>query len=550
MNHSWWKWGTPEESLTLEEFPHFISYLEDRWNIKLINRFEHPKGNQPIPPSKISEDRLRSAFNELSPSQVSVHESKRKRASIGRSYHDIIRALNGEKLIYPDFVVFPKSAEEVAYVLSKAAELDFKINTFSGGSNVTGAYEVEDASSIFCSLNMTKMNKLIEIDTVSCTATFEAGIFGPALEKILQEKGFTLGHFPQSFEYSTLGGWIATRSAGQESDMYGKIEDMVLGIKVMTPRGQLEHLDFPRHAAGVDLFPLFIGAEGTLGIITQAKMRIHPIPKDYKWNVALFKDFSSGAEALREAVQAGVHASITRLSDPVETKMLSQMQRKAPSGMKKIIKNQMSKYLISRGYKNPCILMQGFAINNQTDHHQIKSAKYYCKKNGAKILPPSVSSNWEKNRFMLPYLRDPLVQNGILIDTFETITYWKDILPLYRTVFKCLKEKNNFFNKNGLLFCHISHIYLTGASLYLTMMIPQEEGNEVDQWLTLKEVVTDAIIAQGGAISHHHGVGKDHRKWYLQQLHCEESKLLKMVKKHLDPNQLLNPGKLFDEPKE
>ena len=389
------------------------------------------------------------------------------------------------------------------------------------------------------------MNKLLDIDTVSETATFEAGIYGPELEKILNQKGFTLGHFPQSFEFSTLGGWIATRSAGQESGLYGKIEDMVLGIKTICPSGTIEHTDFPRHASGIDFHHLFVGSEGTLGVISEAKMKISKLPKEYIWTVALFKDFESGAKSIREMVQSGIHASITRLSDVTETKILSLMSNSESTGLKKMLQDWFKTRLKKQGYTNPCILMMRFAIQNDIDKQQPKIAQRFCKANGGKSLPANVSSTWEENRFALPYLRDTMVEHRILIDTFETVTYWNNLQNLYKSVNEALKTKSNFMQEGGHLFCHISHAYSTGASLYFTMLVPHQVGQELEQWNTCKKIVSDAVIEAGGAISHHHGVGKDHQKWYLQKLSPEAKKLLIEVKKHLDPNSILNPDKLF-----
>ncbi len=489
-------------------------------------------------------------FPELEKEQASQNASLRLRAAIGRSYHDIIRSMTGQMLHAPDFILFPKTDDDVTHILKQATDKSITINTFSGGSNVTGAYEIEETDQVVCSLNMKHMDMLLELDEVSQTATFQAGIFGPKLEEILNSKGFTMGHFPQSFEFSTLGGWLATRSAGQESGLYGKIEDIVLGIKVITPSGSMEDVDFPRHASGIDLYPLFIGSEGTLGIITQAKVRIHKLPESYSWKSALFKDYASGMEALKEMIQVGIHPSIVRLSDPMETKMLSLMSNSKKGPVQQFVQNIMKSYLVSKGFSKPCIMMMRFAIKSESSKTDMKVATRISKKHGAKMLPASVSETWEMNRFALPYLRDPLVQHRIMIDTFETVTYWQNIVPLYEHIQKALADHSDYFDKGGFLFCHVSHAYLTGASLYFTMLARQEKGNEVNQWLQLKEVVSNAVIEHGGAISHHHGVGKDHRKWYRQKLGESSRQLLSQIKGLLDPKRVLNPGKLFDEKKD
>lgn len=549
---TWWKWGDPDKSIHLNRYPKLKRFLEEKWNKKLVDDLKLPENVSHIPATSYTIADLKSIFPNLKPDQFSIDNNDRLRYAIGKSYHDIIRIFISDKVKAPDFILFPESQDDIVHILKQTEKHKINIITFSGGSNVTGAVEIENKEVPVCSLNMQRMNRLIDIDTISYTATFEAGIYGPQLEKILNEQGFTLGHFPQSFEFSMLGGWLATRSAGQESGLYGKIEDMVLGLKVITPQGVIEHADYPKHASGIDIYPLFIGSEGTLGVIVQAKMRIHRKPQKYKWVVALFKDFESGAAALRNMVQSGIHPAVSRLSDPEETKILSLFSNVVRKGVKKLIHNLMKSYLISKGYQKPCILMLRFAIENESNGRACpsttaaKAAAQIAKAYQAKLLPASVSANWEKSRFELPYLRDTLIEHHILIDTFETVTYWKDLLTLYDHIKNTLNKESDYFEKGGLLFCHISHIYQTGASLYFTLIAPQEKGNELNQWIEIKEIVSNAITDHGGAISHHHGIGKDHRSWYLQKLTSGEQELLKVIKQHLDPNDILNPGKLFD----
>ncbi|MFH1321332.1 MAG: FAD-binding oxidoreductase [Bacteroidota bacterium] len=575
MMPTWWKWGDPEKSFHLNDFPELKQFLEEKWKKKLADDFKIPDRLSSLTVSSFTLEDFKSIFPELNPSQFSIDNEERLRYAFGKSYHDAIRIFTDDQVIAPDFVLFPESVDDVVHILKQAEKNQITVITFSGGSNVTGAVGIEapprpspkggSTSALelppplsreqmgrvednwTCSLNMKRMDRLIDIDPVSLTATFEAGIYGPELERILYEQGFTLGHFPQSFEFSTLGGWLATRSAGQESGLYGKIEDMVLGLKVVTPRYTIEQTDFPKHASGIDVHPLFIGSEGTLGVIVHAKMRIHRKPGKYKWVVALFKDLESGVSALQKIVQSGIHPAISRLSDTDETKMLSLFSQTKKKGFQKLARDWMKSYLAAKGYQNPSILMMRFAINNLSDITASKVASKIARAHKAKLLPASVSDNWEKNRFALPYLRDTLIEHRIVIDTFETVTYWKDLLPLYHHIRDSLKKESDYFEKGGLLFCHLSHIYQTGASLYFTLMAQQEKDNELNQWLKIKEIVSKAIIDHGGAISHHHGIGKDHRKWYLQKLTAGERKILQTIKQHFDPNSILNPGKLFDE---
>ncbi|MFA5299323.1 MAG: FAD-binding oxidoreductase [Lutibacter sp.] len=548
-NQTWWKWGDPDKSFHLNSYPKLRNFLEHTWNKKLIDDFRPTFIFEKIAKETFSVNQFKDIFPNLKLNQFSNTKNERLKFALGKSYFDVIRVFTDDVVSAPDFVLSPNTEGEVYYILQQCEIHGISVITFSGGSNVTGAFN-HKKQGVTCTLNLRKLNRLLEIDTVSNTATFEAGIMGPELEKLLNEKGFTLGHFPQSFEYSALGGWIATRSAGQESGLYGKIEDMVLGLTVVAPRGIITNEDYPKHASGIDIHPLFMGSEGTLGVITKAKVKISTIPKKYKWIVAIFKDFNMGTKAVQELVQAGVHPAICRLSDPMETKMLSFFSRSENTGIKKIIQDFYKKRLKSQGFGEPSILMLRFAIKNEADEAIVKMAKKIIKTFDSKLLPSNISADWESNRFSLPYLRDTLIEHRVLIDTFETVAYWKNLTPLYNSVSVALKATSNFFDKGGILFCHISHSYETGASLYFTIIAPQELDNEVAQWKKIKSVVSEAIITNNGAISHHHGVGKDHKKWYLQKLGIESRLLLQAIKAHLDPKDILNPGSLFDEVKE
>lgn len=538
-----WRWGNIANAVHLNNFPKLKIFLENKFGGKLNPDFKIPDLN--ISSSKFSEIELKNIFPNLKENQISLKDDDRLRYTLGRSYYDIIKAFSNQNFFPPDFILFPETSEDISHILKQAVLNRIKIITFAGGSNVVGSFGTGDASP-FCVLNMQRLNRLVEIDFQSHTATFETGIFGPQLEKILNEKNYTLGHFPQSFEFSTLGGWLALRSAGQESGLYGKIEDIVLQMKVITPSGIIEDIGFPRHACGSDFQHLFLGSEGTLGIIVEAKMRIHKKPENYFWKIALFRNFENGAEALREIIQSGIHPAVARFSDVSETQLSSLISHKEQSAGQKFIQSIMKSWLKSKGYNEPCVLMMRFAVRNESDYTAAKIAMQIAKKHGAQKLPSSVAASWESTRFSLPYLRDTLVEHRVLIDTFETITSWKNLIPFYHHIKNALKSNSDFFDKGGILLCHISHVYETGASLYFTMITKQDKEKEIQQWQSLKKIVSDAILKNGGAISHHHGIGKDHQNWYLHQLNPETKKLLQAIKNHIDPENILNPGKLID----
>ncbi|HNI33264.1 MAG TPA: FAD-binding oxidoreductase, partial [Chitinophagales bacterium] len=416
--------------------------------------------------------------------------------------------------------------------------------------NVVGALSLDNLSGksdIKCTLDLRKYKKLIQIDEEHLTATFEAGIFGPELEKILQAKGYTLGHFPQSFEYSTLGGWIVTRGAGQESTYYGKIEDLVEHIKVATPIGTLESNTFSHDASGINVLPLFVGSEGTLGVVTEISVKIKKLPKNYRWIVALFPDFQSGSQYLQELTQAGVKPSVVRLSDANETNLFSKMSSSEEQpGFVNDLKKEAQKLILQ--WKNltaPCVLIMRFPQSNISVSSQVIYAKDLVAKHKGMLAPATIGDKWAENRFKLPYLRDTLVEHAIYIDTMETLVRWKDVQKMHQALTKELNKCAAFHKNKGIFLAHISHVYPNAACMYFTLITPMLKGREIEQWQDLKDVVTNTILQNNGSISHHHSVGLDHQKWYKKYLDNLAMDLLQSIKNKLDPKGIMNPGKLF-----
>lgn len=480
-----------------------------------------------------------------------VRDDKFERAfhARGRSYHDILHLRSGDMSIVPDAVLYPRGTDEVMSLLAYANERGIAVVPYGGGTSVVGG--VSAASGLFkaaVSLDLSGMDRLLSIDNVAGTARAEAGIYGPALEKALQAKGVTLGHYPQSFEFSTLGGWIAHRGAGQQSGRYGKAEDWLIAAKVATPRGLLQTEDFPASAAGPRLTDLFIGSEGLFGIVTEAEFRIHPVPKSRDFASFLFHDFASGAAAIREAVQEDLPASMLRLSDPDETYFYRSFSK---IGKREGLKGKIEKTVLGmRGFGNrPCALIAMF----EGDAAEVSAAKKRFGKIASRLGAMNVGSSpgkrWSQGRFHGPYLRDPLMERGVGVDTLETATSWSKIDALYNAVRSALenamRETAPRPGARGIVMCHISHSYPTGASLYFTYIFPRALDDEIGQWHKIKTAASDAIAANGGTISHHHGVGEDHLPWIAREKGELGLDVLRAIKQTLDPKGILNPGKLI-----
>jgi len=549
-NHpsAFWHWGNPAKAKALADFPALKAFLEARWQCELSPTFFPKPGDLPaIGPAK--QQHFRQLFDRLADDQLSFDPLDRQKRAYGQGYHDLLKIHLNEKKALPAAVLYPHNHDEVGYILQQAGREGLRLYPSGGRTNVTGAFDIAAGSAPFACLDLTRMNRLIDIDRSSQLAIFQTGIFGPQLEDELNRQGFTLGHFPQSFQFSTLGGWLAMRSAGQESNFYGKIEDMVVRLKVASPQGTLATFPFPRHAIGVDLNQLFIGSEGTLGVITEACLAISRLPVRHQWVVALLPDFRSGNEVLRFLTQAAIHPSVIRYSDFHETRLLSMMSPSrggAFAGLKRKLRNAYLKY---KGLERPCLLMlrlEDLGAGLAGAHNFVKKQ---IQRQGGLAVSSSIGQNWEHGRFDLPYLRDSLIAQRVLIDTFETVTAWNQAEALYQAVHRTLETETDFFEKKGLLMCHVSHVYKTGVSLYFTALAKQQEGREMAQWQAIKSAISNAIVDNGGAISHHHGVGRDHQEWYFKHTDATTIELLKAVKKAVDPKGLLNPGLLFDRAK-
>ncbi|MDB5226513.1 MAG: alkyldihydroxyacetonephosphate synthase [Bacteroidota bacterium] len=548
MHRDWWKWGDPNEVKHINDYPKLKVLLEERWKTHLREDFFPPKKfNLPQLPEK-KKEQIRDIFASVYPKKISFNEDERLAVSLGKSYYDVLKIFKGEGFVSPDLVISPSTHDDIQYILTQASDNNIQIIPYGGGSNVVGALSLDaNRPEIKCTLDLRKYKRLLKIDEEHLTATFESGIFGPELEKILNNKGYTLGHFPQSFEFSTLGGWIVTRGAGQESTYYGKMEDLVEHIKVATPAGTLESNPFTHDASGVNVLPLFIGSEGVFGVVTEVTVKIKKLPKNYRWVVALFPDFREGSNYLKALAQAGVKPSVVRLSDAIETHMFSKIaSSEEQHGFVNDLKKEAQKLFLQwKNLSEPCVLIMRFPQGEISVSSQVIYAKGLVEKYKGMLAPATVGDKWAEQRFKTPYLRDTLVEHNVFIDTMETLVPWKDTQKLHVALTREL-NKSVAFNKNkGIFLAHISHIYSNAACMYFTLMTPMQKGRELEQWQDIKTLVTDTIMQHNGSISHHHSVGSDHQKWYKKYTDPLAMEVLKSIKNKLDPKGIMNPGKLF-----
>lgn len=500
-----------------------------------------------LPPPKLAPEvlaQLRAACGE---DGVRTSAFERVTHAVGRSLPDLMRLRRGEIETAPEAVVYPAEEGAVAAVLRIAADANLAVVPFGGGSSVVGGVEPRTApgQAGALALDTTRLDRLVRLDPESRTATFQAGIDGPSLEAALGARGYTLGHFPQSFEHSTLGGWIATRSAGQQSNGYGSIDDLLVCARVVTPAGVIRTLEVPRAASGPELNQLLLGSEGVLGVIVEATVRVHPSAARSDDRGMLFRSFAEGVAAVREVGRAGIPVAMLRLSDANETE-LSLLLRKDPA--RRVDPTAAVLSLAERlGYgTGRCALLYGAESDDARGvATTMRRARNRLVRSGGLPLGRAPGRSWRRDRFRTPYLRDWLLDYGVAVDTMETSLPWSRLGAGHDAILRALQGAVATHAGAGLAMGHLSHSYLDGASLYFTILYPLEGGREIEQWRAIKRDATDAIVAAGGALSHHHGVGVDHQPWMAREKGALGVEALRAVKRAVDPRGVMNPGKLL-----
>jgi alkyldihydroxyacetonephosphate synthase len=458
----------------------------------------------------------------------------------GRSYPDLVRLRTGDLAGAPDAVVEPGSAEQVGDLLAECAEARVAVVPFGGGTSVVGGVDaVADGFPAVVSLDLRRLDGVSRVDRVSLTATLGAGLFGPEAERLLAAEGLTLGHFPQSFEFSTVGGWVATRSAGQASTGHGRIDELVEGVRLVAPAGEVGSRAVPATAAGPDLRELLVGSEGVLGVICEATLRVRPLPVATRYEGWSFRSFAEGCEALRVMEQADASPDVVRLSDEEETR-LSMALASTGSTTERIGRT----YLRMRGHEGGCLAIVGFEGDEDEVERRRLHAGALLRAGGGVALGRRPGEAWLRGRYAGPYLRDTLLDHGGFVETLETATSWSNLPVLYAAVGEALKRSLAERGTPPLVMCHVSHLYRSGASLYFTFLARQQD-DPLAQWRAAKSAACDAIVANGGTITHHHAVGRDHAPWMKAEVGELGLDLIRAAKERLDPAGIMNPGKLL-----
>ncbi len=476
---------------------------------------------------------------------VSVDPLERARHARGQSLPDWIAMRSGHIPAFPDGVAFPSTDVQVRELLRYSAQVGACIIPYGGGTSVVGHINVLPGDAPVLTVDLCRMSRLLRLDAVSHLATFGAGVFGPDLEAQLRAHGFTLGHFPQSFELSTLGGWIVTRSNGQQSLGYGRIEAMFAGGRLESPSGKLVLPPFPASAAGPDLREVVLGSEGRLGILTEATVRVRRVPEQEEFRAVFFPTFGQGQDAVREMMQAGLPLSMLRLSTALETETTL-----ALAGHERLI-GWLKRYLGWRGIgEQRAMLIMGSTGSEESVRLARQEALTIAGRHGGVHMGRMFGQQWHKGRFRTPYLRNTLWEMGYALDTLETATEWSNIAHMVEVIETALRSGLEDIGERVLAFSHLSHTYPWGSNVYTTLLyrIPEHGHPEetLRRWRVLKAAASKAILAAGGTITHQHGIGTDHLPYLAAEKGPLGTAALRDLCRRFDPDGMMNPGKLVN----
>ena len=465
----------------------------------------------------------------------------------GKSLTDLVRQRRGELGRLPDVVVRPDTEDQIVAVVKAALAEDAVLIPFGGGSSISGSLEPEPGETRpVISIDMGRMNRVLSIDATSQLARVEAGVFGPNLERQLNARGWTCGHFPDSFTHSTLGGWIATRSSGMQSDRYGDVAELTRGLRVVTPSGVLVVRPVPSTSTGPSVREMVLGSEGRLGIITEATIHVRRVPPERKILGYLFPTWADGLAAMRDIAASEASPSVTRVSDASET-AFSFATRSDPTPLDRVKSKALQAFLKRKGWnlEAMCLSFIGYEGSANGVAAQRKATERIAKRHGGLGIGESPGALYDQKKFDTPYIRDFLLDRGAPADVSETSAPWGELRTVYDNVMAAAHGAFHDLGVPGYLMCHLSHSYHAGACLYFTFAInPPAGGDALDMYGVVKSAIQQAFVDSGATLSHHHAVGTEHARWLDEDISAPGVKMLRALFEGFDPGANLNPGKI------
>ncbi len=552
MQHmKWWGWGDESTTFDHHDKPALAPFVLDKVGINLdsgsskVIAFDELE----IEPSRLT-DELRTALIEAvgddwvldSPMERVVH-------TYGKSLRDLVRIRRGDLGRLPDVVVYPPDEDATVAVLEAALAADAVVIPFGGGTNISGSLEAPRGEQrCVISLDMARLDQVIDIDVTSRTARIQAGALGPELERQLNARGWTIGHFPDSFNHSTLGGWIATRSSGMQSDKYGDIADLTRAVRVVTPRGVLATRNVPSTSTGPSVREMILGSEGRLGVITEATVHVHRVPENRTILGYLFPDWSRALRAMQAIAASDAAPSVTRVSDAGETQF--SFATKKGGGLADKVQSLLLKQFLTRvkhfNLDDMCLSFIGY--EGAPDHaaRQRKLVGAIVKAHGGICVGSGPGELYDQKKFDTPYIRDFLLDRGGLADVSETSAPWAELEALYDGTMAAANKAFAELGVKGWIMCHLSHSYHSGACLYFTFAFSETPGEDgLAQYDVVKRAIQTAFMDHGATLSHHHAVGVEHSAWLAEDISPAGVEMIRALFDGVDPGNNLNPGKII-----
>src|SRR3954463_5151284 len=547
----WWGWGDEDVAFTHDDKPGFRPFLQENLGVDVARTTARPPafGDLDVPAPQLSEG-LRAALERAAgDAHVSDDAHDRVVHARGKSLRDLVRQRRGELRRIPDVVVRPGDEAAVAEIMRAALDADAVVIPFGGGTSISGSLEAPaDEMRTVISVDLGRMERLLEIDETSRLARVQAGVYGPRLEEQLNARGFTLGHFPDSFTHSTLGGWIATRSSGMQSDKYGDVADLTRAVRVVTPQGTLATRPVPHTSTGPSVREMVLGSEGRLGVITEATVHVHRVPERRVILGYLFPDWPRALAAMRAIAESDAAPSVTRVSDGPETRF-SFATKKAPTALDRAKSKGLQLFLERKSsfgdLGEMCLSFIGYEGGKDHVARQRKLVGKIVSAHGGLPIGASPGELYDQKKFDPPYIRDFLLDRGALGDVSETSAPWGALPGLYDRVTAAGRGAFADIGARGYLMCHLSHSYHAGACLYFTFAFkPVGAGDALEQYDQVKSAIQQAFIDGGATLSHHHAVGTEHARWLEDDISAPGVAMLRALFDGVDPGANLNPGKI------
>lgn len=546
----WWGWGVDGVSFTHEDKPELREFIIGKIGLDVdVVTTAPPTFEELDVPASNAPDELRDALvAALGAEAVSDDDLDRVVHARGKSIRDLIRQRRGDLPRVPDLVLRPADEAQVTQVLQAALAHDAVVIPFGGGSSISGSLEPDPAEERpVLSVDMARLDRVLEIDEASRLARVQAGVFGPHLEEQLNARGFTFGHYPDSFTHSTLGGWIATRSSGMQSDRYGDIADMVRGVRVVTPTGTLVTRPVPSASTGPSIREMVLGSEGRVGLITEATVHVRRIPAERQILGYLFPSFDAGLDAMHDIAVSDATVSVTRVSDAPETQF-SFATRKASTAVDKVQSKALTTFLTrAKGFALEEMCLSFIGYEGTADHvkEQRRKVGQIVAAHGGLCVGASPGQLYDQKKFDTPYIRDFLLDRGAAADVSETAAPWGQLKTVYRNTRAAGQAALDGLGVRGYLMCHLSHSYHAGACLYFTFAFePNPGGDMLEEYDVVKQAIQQAFVDNGATLSHHHAVGTEHSQWLEQDISAPAVRMLEALFDGIDPGANLNPGKI------